>query len=86
MLDFALSHDWTISLFLMVLNTINAFFLVGVFLTKNDLDSPLFHAFLGYLLIPLFCLTVVASVVTSCLFAAAAISNAGKLLKSNSSF
>lgn len=79
--DYVQSHDWMLIMFLMVLNIINAFFLFGVFLTKNDLDYPVFQAFTGYLLIPAFCVVILASVGTSCLFAAAAISNAGKLSK-----
>ena len=76
--DDVLSHDWMLIMFMMILNIINAFFLFGVFLAKNDLDYPVFQAFTGYLLLPAFCLVMLASVGTSCLFAAAAISNAGK--------
>lgn len=77
--DFILGHDWILNMILAAVNIINAFFLFGVFLTKNDIDYPVFQAFTSYLLIPVFCLLVIASVGTSCLFAAAATANAGKL-------
>lgn len=76
--DSILSHDWIVIMLLAVVNIINAFFLFGVFLTKNNLDYSVFQAFTGYLLIPVFGLVVIASVGTSCLFTAASISNAGK--------
>jgi hypothetical protein len=79
--DFLLGHDWLLIMLLSALNILNAFFLFGVFLTKNDVDYPGFQAFTGYLLLPAFLLALLASVSTSCLFAAAATSNAGECIK-----
>ncbi|GAX19261.1 hypothetical protein FisN_4Lu517 [Fistulifera solaris] len=74
--DIIRSHDWLLILLLAVLNIINAFFLFGVFLTKNNVGFPVLQAFTGYLLVPSFLLVLLVFVCASGLFAAAAISNA----------
>jgi len=59
------AHDWLLRLLLLVLNIINAFFLVGVFLTKNQIDYRGLQQMTAHILLPLFSLLTVATILAS---------------------
>jgi hypothetical protein len=68
-IDWFFRHDWILTLFLVVLNIVIGFFLVGVFLTKNGIDCAAFQRVLSYVMLPLFCLVTVATVTLTCALA-----------------
>jgi len=78
--DWWQEKDWIVKLILVGLNVINGFFLLAVFLTKNNVDYPTLQAMISYLLLPLFCLVAIAAIAITCIFAGTASANAGEYI------
>jgi hypothetical protein len=76
-IDSVYDSDWLLKLFLVALNIVNGFFIFGVFLAKIGVVYYAFRAMLTYLLIPLFCLLLFASIGATCAAISVALTNAG---------
>lgn len=73
-------QDWLLKLFLMTINVVNTFFLIGLFLSKQDLVAPSYQRFLSYAMIPMFSILLICGMIVACVFGMAAMINAGKSL------
>jgi hypothetical protein len=75
-IDTMYNHDWIIKLFITLMNICVTFFIVGVILTRNNIDWPAFQAMITYCMVPSFCLIIVAIVIITCFVVSAAMMNA----------
>jgi hypothetical protein len=75
--SYAYANDWVLKLFLLTINVVNAFFLVGVFLSQQDIVSYSYQRFLSYSILPVFVLLLVISAIVACAFGMATMLNAG---------
>lgn len=75
-LDWMNLNDWIIRLFLVVLNVVNVFFLLGVFLTKNAIDYVALQAMTQYFFLPLFSLVTIFAVALTSVVAVLGVMNA----------
>lgn len=69
-------NDWILRFLLLTMNTVNAFFLFAVFLTKNDFHYLALQAFNSYIMLPIFVVVLVGSIAATCGFATVAMANA----------
>jgi hypothetical protein len=77
-IEWIFRNDWTFKLFLLTLNVVNGFFLLGVFLSKQDIISYSYRRFLSYGMIPLFLLLLVCGMLIACVLGMSSMFNAGK--------
>lgn len=76
-IEWIFRNDWALKFFLLTINVVNAFFLLGVFLSKQDIVSYSYRRFLSYGMIPTFALLLICSMVVACVFGMSLMVNAG---------
>lgn len=68
---------WMFTIFLIILNSINAFLIIGALLSKMRITCNPFRAALSFILVPAFCLTTLAAICITVGTASAGILHAG---------
>ena len=71
-------NEWVFPVFLIAVNVINIFLILGVVLTQNKIKWDFYQSLLGGIFIPAFAATMVITVVVLCIVAVGGIINAGK--------
>jgi hypothetical protein len=70
-------HDWLIRLLIVITDVVVIFFIVGILFVKDNVDYPAYQSFTSYILLPLFCASLFATVITTYIFSTVAVLNAG---------
>ena len=79
-MDSLYSRDWIIRLWVVILDVTVGFLVIAVLLTKQSVDFPAYQSMTQWVLLPVFCAALVATVVGTCVFVSMAIVNAGTWL------
>lgn len=72
-------YDWVVKGILIGLNIVVVMLLLAAFLARNSINSPLYQDIVSHFLVPTFCVLMTAFVMGTCITAAMAMVNAGKL-------
>lgn len=70
-------NDWIIRLGVVILDVVVLFLAFAIFLTKHSIDYPAYQQLAAWVLVPIFCGALAASIVGTCVFVSMAIANAG---------
>lgn len=70
-------HDWVIRMLVVILDVVVIFLIVGILFVKDNIDYPAYQSFTSYILLPLFCSCLIATVIGTYMFSSIAIINAG---------
>lgn len=71
------SNNWILKLLVVIMDLVVIFLIIGILFTKDNTDFPAYQRFTSLLLLPLFCLTLIATVAGTCFFVSMAMANAG---------
>jgi hypothetical protein len=75
--SYVYANDWALKLFLLTINVVNVFLLVGVFLSQQDIVAYSYQRYLSFFILPVFILLMVVSAIVACAFGMATMFNAG---------
>ena len=75
--DSMYSHDWMIKMGVVVVDVVTIFMAVGILINKHSIDYPAYQRLTTWVLLPVFCLAMALTIVSTCLFVSLAIANAG---------
>ena len=78
-IDSLKGHDWIIRLFVVILDVVVVFLIIGILFVKDNVDYPAYQSFTAYILIPLFGASMIATVVGTYIFSVIGVMNAGTL-------
>lgn len=76
-IDSLKSKDWIVKLFVVILDVVVLYLLAGILIVKDNTDYPAYQFFTSWLLLPIFCAMLAATIAGTCIFASIAIFNAG---------
>jgi hypothetical protein len=71
------SHDWIVRLFIVIIDVVVVYLIIGILLAKDNVDCPAYQSFTTYILLPIFFLSLIATITATCMFTTIAIVNAG---------
>ena len=74
-------HDWLIRLLVVILDVVVIFMIVGVLFVKDNIDYPAYQSFTSYILLPLFCASLLATLIATYMFTTVAVLNAGTYIQ-----
>ena len=74
-------HDWLIRLLVVILDVVVIFMIVGVLFVKDNIDYPAYQSFTSYILLPLFCASLLATIIATYMFTTVAVLNAGTYIQ-----
>jgi hypothetical protein len=72
------NKDWIVKLFVVIMDVVVLYLLAGILIVKDNTDYPAYQFFTSWLLLPIFCAMIAATIAGTCIFASIAIFNAGK--------
>jgi hypothetical protein len=70
-------HDWLIRLLVVIMDVVVIFLIVGILFVKDNVDFPAYQSFTSYVLLPLFCASLFATVIATYYFTTVGVLNAG---------
>ena len=74
-------HDWLIRLLVVILDVVVIFMIVGILFVKDNIDYPAYQSFTSYILLPLFCASLLATIIATYMFTTVAVLNAGTYIQ-----
>ena len=74
-------HDWLIRLLVVILDVVVIFMIVGILFVKDNIDYPAYQSFTSYILLPLFCASLLATLIATYMFTTVAVLNAGTYIQ-----
>lgn len=77
-IDSLKDKDWIVKLFVVIMDVVVLYLLAGILIVKDNTDYPAYQFFTSWLLLPIFCAMLGATIAGTCVFASIAIFNAGK--------
>jgi hypothetical protein len=79
-------HDWLIRLLVVIMDVVVVLLIVGILFVKDNIDYPAYQSFTTYILLPLFCASLFATIIATYIFATVAVLNAGMYLRTCNHF
>ena len=70
-------HDWIIRLGVVITDVVLMFLALAIFISKHSVDYPAYQQLTTWVLVPIFCASLAATMVGTCVFVSMAIANAG---------
>ena len=74
-------HDWLIRFLVVILDVVVIFMIVGILFVKDNIDYPAYQSFTSYILLPLFCASLLATIIATYMFTTVAVLNAGTYIQ-----
>jgi hypothetical protein len=71
------SKDWVIKLFVVIMDVVVLYLIIGILIVKDNTDYPAYQFYTSWLLLPIFCATLAACIAGTCIFASIAMFNGG---------